>query len=80
MIEHGMKLPDPVLTFKLLDAANISNHKRKLVLTFRDSLKYKKMKSGLKRLFPPSSSASVQNATSNIQIKQEEAFLIKNKA
>ena len=80
MIEHGMKLPDPVLTFELLDAANISNHKRKLVLTFRDSLKYKKMKSGLKRLFAPSSSASVQNATSNIQIKQGEAFLIKNKA
>ena len=43
MIEYGMKLPDPVLTFKLLDGANISNDERKIALTFCVDLKYKTM-------------------------------------
>ena len=59
MTKHGMKLPDPVLTFKLLDVANISNDKRKLALTFFVDWKYEKIKSALKRLAPPSSSASM---------------------
>ena len=39
MIEHGMKLPDPVLTFKLSNGANISNAQRKLALSFCVDLK-----------------------------------------
>ena len=74
MIEHGMKLPDPVLTFKLLDGANIFNNERKLALKFCVNLKYKKKKSALKQLFAPSSSTSMQNTTNEIKIKQEEAF------
>ena len=59
MIKHGMKLPDPVLTFKLLDVANISKDERKLALTFYVDWKYKKIKSALTRLVPPSSPASM---------------------
>ena len=40
MIEHEMILPDPVLTFKLLDGVSITNDKRKLALTFCVDLKY----------------------------------------
>ena len=32
--------PDPVLTFKFLDDANISNDERKLAITFYADLKY----------------------------------------
>ena len=72
-----MKLPDPVLTFKLLDGTNISNDERKLGLKFCVDLKYEKMKSALKRLFAPSSSTSMQNTANDIQIKQEETFFNK---
>ena len=51
MIEHEMILPDPVLTFKLLDGANITSDERKLALTFCVDLKYEKMKLALKQLF-----------------------------
>ena len=47
MIEHEMILPDPVLTFKLLDGANITSDERKLALTFCVDLKYEKMKLAL---------------------------------
>ena len=43
MIEHGMKLPDPVLTFKLSNGANISNAQRKLALSFCVDLKHEKI-------------------------------------
>ena len=74
MIEHEMILPDPVLTFKLLDGANITNDKRKLALTFCVDLKYEKMKSALKRLF---TSPVPQNQNNETEIKQEEIFLNK---
>ena len=67
-----MKLPDPVLTFKLLDGTNISNDERKLGLKFCVDLKYEKMKSALKRLFAPSS-----NKKHHCTIKQEETFFNK---
>ena len=51
MIEHEMKLPNTVLTFKLLDGAKISDDERKLVLTFCSDLQFEKMKSALKILF-----------------------------
>ena len=71
MIEHEMILPDPVLTFKLLDGANITNDKRKLALTFCVDLKYEKMKSALKRLF---ASPVPQNQNNEMEIKREEIF------
>ena len=71
MIEHEMILPDPVLTFKLLDGVSITNDKRKLALTFCVDLKYEKMKSALKRLF---ASPVPQNQNNEMEIKREEIF------
>ena len=71
MIEHEMILPDPVLTFKLLDGANITNDERKPALTFCVDLKYEKMKSALKRHF---ASPVPQNQNHEMEIKQEEIF------
>ena len=51
MRDFEMKLPDPVLAFKLLDGANISDDERKLALTLGKDMKYEDMKSALKRLF-----------------------------
>ena len=70
VIEYEMKLPDAVLTFKLLDGANITDNKRKLVLTVCSDLNFDRMKSALKRLFLKSS----LNPNDNVKIKQEEAF------
>ena len=39
---HEMKLPNTVLTFKLLDGAKISDDERKLVLTFCSDLQFEK--------------------------------------
>ena len=33
MIQHDMKLPDAVLTFKLLDGAQVTDDEQKLALT-----------------------------------------------
>ena len=71
MIEHEMILPDPVLTFKLLDGVSITNDKRKLALTFCVDLKYEKMKSALKRLF---ASPVPQNQNNEMEIKHEKIF------
>ena len=71
MIKHKMIQPDPVLTFKLSDGANITNDKRKLALTFCVDLKCEKMKSALKRLF---ASPVPQNQNNEMEIKQKEIF------
>ena len=52
MTDFDMKLPDPVLTFKLLDGTNLSNDDRKLaMLALGNDMKFKNMKSALKHLF-----------------------------
>ena len=62
-----MKLPDTVLTFKLLDGAN---DECKLALILCSGLHFDKMKSALKRPFSKSS----LNPNDNVKIKSEEAF------
>ena len=71
MIENEMIIPDPVLTFKFLDGANIINDERKIALTLCVDLKYEKMKSALKRLF---ASPVPQNQNNEMEIKQKEIF------
>ena len=52
MTDFDMKLPDPVLNFKLLDGTNLSNDDRKLaMLALGNDMKFKNMKSALKHLF-----------------------------
>ena len=51
MIQHDMKLSDPVLTFRLLDGANILKDEKKLVLTFCVDLKYEKNEICTKTIF-----------------------------
>ena len=72
--DFEMKLPDPVLAFKLLDGANI-NDERKLPLALGTDMKYEDMKSALKRLVNKSSTTTTQSAI----IKQEETFYSKAK-
>ena len=69
MMQHDMKLPDAILTFKLLDGAQITDDERKLALTISNDLNFERMKSTLKRLF-----VSHFNKQDDLQIKQEEAF------
>ena len=71
MMEHEMKLPDAVLTFKLLDGANITDDERKLALTVCNDLNFDRMKSALKRLF---SKAPLNPSNENFKNKQEEAY------
>ena len=47
--DFEMKLPDPVLAFKLLDGSNINDDERKLPLALGMDMKYEDMKSALKR-------------------------------
>ena len=62
-----MKLPDTVLTFKLLDGAN---DECKLALILCSGLNFDKMKSALKRPFSKSS----LNPNDNVKIKQEAFY------
>ena len=50
MIQHDMKLPVVVLTFKLLDGARVTDDERKLTLTISNNFNFEQMKSSLKRL------------------------------
>ena len=51
MEEHDMKLPETVLTFKLLDGANLKVDDRKHTLAIGQDLKLETTKSGLKGVF-----------------------------
>ena len=75
MIEYEMKLPDAVLTFKLLDGAKLKEDERKLALTLGSDLKLDTMKSALKRVFEP----TCITETRVTGIKQEEAFYLNKK-
>ena len=74
-MEYEMKLPDAVLTFKLLDSANINDEECKLALTVCSDLHFDKMKSALKQLF--SKSSLHPNVT--VKIKQEVFHSKRNK-
>lgn len=78
--KHKMELPDAVLSFKLLDSANLSARDRRLVLTAASDLKYATMKSSLKRIFGDSRTAcdSDNSGATGISVKQESAFYTKN--
>ena len=76
MIQHQMKLRSTVLTFKLLDGADITSEERKLALTLCSDSDFDKMKSALKRLFTTSSNHS-HSQNNIVAIKQEEAFFNK---
>ena len=49
--KHKMVLPEPVLAFRLLDSAGLSQKKRHLVLTSTSTSDFSSMKSALKRIF-----------------------------
>ena len=40
MTDFDMRLPDPVLTFKVFDDANLSNDNRKLALALGNDMKF----------------------------------------
>lgn len=44
-MKHDMKLPDVVLTFKVLDGARVIDDERKLILTISNNLNFEQMKS-----------------------------------
>ena len=73
MEDFGMKLPDAVLAFKLLDGASLSVDDQKLALALGKDMKFSDMKSALKRLFNNASSIDIPN----IAINDEEAFYSK---
>ncbi|XP_078481410.1 uncharacterized protein LOC100184952 [Ciona intestinalis] len=50
MCSHGMELSDAILAFKLMDGANLNTSERQLALTLGADLKFKTMKSALKRV------------------------------
>ena len=49
--KHKMVLPEPILAFKLLDCAGLSQKEKQLVLTATSTLDFSSMKSALKRIF-----------------------------
>ena len=55
MTQDDIKLPDTVLTFTLLDGANIREDERKLVLALDNNLQFETIKSALKSIFTKSS-------------------------
>ena len=75
--KYDMVLPDPVLSCKILDGANLSQKERQLVLTAAADLKFETMKSSLKRIFGADNFGQGIGESSNagIAIKQESAFL-----
>ena len=44
MIQHDMKLPDEILTFKLLNGAQVTDDEQKLALIMISNLKFEGMK------------------------------------
>ena len=61
MEDLGMKLPDAVLVFKLLDGASLSIDNQKLELALGKEMKFSDMKSALKRLTNKASSTNIPN-------------------
>ena len=76
MDSHGMKLPDKVLAFKLLDGALVSENQRQMCLTLANDLTYVNMKGALKRIFGDKISSRGNEYDDNMIIKQEESAFI----
>lgn len=76
----NMKLPDEVLSFKLLDKAMLSSKEKQLALAATSDLSYDVMKSSLKRIFAdavPGENTFSSMADSAISVKQESVFYAK---
>ena len=54
MTNHEIPLRNTVITFKLLDGANLSEDERKLALILGNTLEFEAMKSALKQIFTKS--------------------------
>ena len=78
MTDFDMKLPDPVLTFKLLDGANLTDDDRKLALALGNDMKFENMKSALKRLFSKTKSHNTRTDR-QYNLKEKEVYFTKNK-
>ena len=76
MTDFDMKLPDPILTFKILDSTNLLDDDRKLALALGNDVKFENMKSALNHLF--SKTKSLHNAQADRQLRiKEEAYFTK---
>ena len=75
MIQHDMKLPDAILTFKLLDGAHVTDDEWKLALTMSSNLNFEGMKLALKRLFVPHPTHQKHDDT---QLNKKKHFIAKN--
>ena len=71
VIQHDMKLPDAIFTFKLLTGDQVIDDERKLAFTMSSNLNIEVMKSALKRLFV---SHPINHKHKDIQIKQEAFY------
>lgn len=65
--EFDMEYPETILTFKLLDGANLTKQEREMALTVGNDLNLEKMKSALKRIF-----ASKGDTESSLNDSNEE--------
>lgn len=77
--KYDMALPDAVLSFRLLDNADLTQKERQLALTASSDLKFSSTKSTLKRIFKDSqvtdSGDMATEKPSGITMKQESAFM-----
>lgn len=71
MTDFDMRLPDPVLTFKVFDDANLSNDNRKLALALGNDMKFENLKSTLNIFF--------QKPSHHIMLKQTDSCVLKKK-
>ena len=75
MIQHDINLLNAILTFKLLDGAQVTDDEQKSALTMSSNLNFKGIESALKHLLV---SHPIPYKHDNTQIKQEEHFMTKN--
>ena len=80
IIDFDMKLFDPVLTFKLIDGANLLDDDRKLALTIDNDMKFENMKSAFKWLLSKTKSLYDNQADRQLRIKEAETYFTKNKS
>ncbi|KAK6187111.1 hypothetical protein SNE40_005204 [Patella caerulea] len=66
-VKYQMELPNPVLSFKLLDCSNLGQKERQLALTAANDLKFSTMKSALKRIFSQTNKTDSPEASINLE-------------
>ena len=79
MENQGMKLPDKVLAFKLLDGALVSENQRQMCLTLANELTFNNMKTALKRIFSDKINGSrdvIVKQFDDLNLKQEELVYV----